>query len=41
LPFNQNFFVLLNLAMGGTFGGPVDSGFTTATYEVDYVRVFQ
>ena len=41
LPFNQNFFVLLNLAMGGTFGGPVDAAFTTATYEVDYVRVYQ
>lgn len=41
LPFNQNFFVLLNLAMGGNFGGPVDAGFTTATYEVDYVRVYQ
>jgi beta-glucanase (GH16 family) len=41
LPFNQNFFVLLNLAMGGTFGGPVDAAFNTATYEVDYVRVYQ
>ena len=41
LPFNQNFFVLLNLAMGGTFGGPVDAGLTSATYEVDYVRVYQ
>jgi len=41
LPFNQNFFVLLNLAMGGTFGGTIDGGFTTATYEVDYVRVYQ
>jgi hypothetical protein len=27
--------------MGGNFGGPIDSGFTTATYEVDYVRVYQ
>jgi beta-glucanase (GH16 family) len=33
--------VLLNLAMGGTFGGPVDAGLTSATYEVDYVRVYQ
>jgi beta-glucanase (GH16 family) len=41
LPFNQNFFVLLNLAMGGTFGGPVDAAFNSATYEVDYVRVYQ
>jgi beta-glucanase (GH16 family) len=41
LPFNQNFFVLLNLAMGGNFGGSVDAGFTNATFEVDYVRVYQ
>ncbi len=41
LPFNQNFFVILNLAMGGTFGGAVDAGFSNATFEVDYVRVYQ
>ncbi len=41
LPFNQNFFILLNMAMGGNFGGPVDPAFTTATLEIDYVRVYQ
>lgn len=41
LPFNQNFFILLNMAMGGNFGGAVDPAFTSATYEVDYVRVYQ
>ncbi len=41
LPFNQNFFVLLNLAMGGNFGGPVDSGFTSDAMLVDYVRVYK
>lgn len=41
LPFNQNFFVILNFAMGGNFGGPVDPAFSTATMEVDYVRVYQ
>ena len=40
LPFNQNFFIILNLAMGGTFGGPVDAAFTNATLEIDYVRVY-
>jgi beta-glucanase (GH16 family) len=40
LPFNQNFFIILNLAMGGTFGGPVDAAFGSATMEVDYVRVY-
>jgi beta-glucanase (GH16 family) len=40
-PFNQNFFLILNLAMGGTFGGNVDPNFTNATLEVDYVRVYK
>lgn len=41
LPFNHNFFILLNLAMGGNLGGPVDPSLTGATYEIDYVRVYQ
>lgn len=41
IPFNQNFFILLNMAMGGNFGGPVDPAFTNATYEIDYIRVYQ
>ncbi len=41
LPFNQNFFIILNVAMGGTFAGPVDPAFTNAAMEVDYVRVYQ
>lgn len=40
-PFNQKFFVILNLAIGGNFGGAVDPGFTTGQMEVDYVRVYQ
>jgi beta-glucanase (GH16 family) len=41
LPFNQNFFVILNMAMGGNFGGAVSPSFTSATFEIDYVRVYQ
>lgn len=41
LPFNHNFFVILNMAMGGNFGGAVDPAFTSASMEVDYVRVYQ
>ena len=41
IPFNHDFFLILNLAMGGTFGGAVDPAFTNATMEVDYVRVYQ
>jgi beta-glucanase (GH16 family) len=40
-PFNQNFFVILNVAMGGTFGGPVDPSFSSAALEIDYIRVYQ
>jgi beta-glucanase (GH16 family) len=41
IPFNQNFFIILNLAMGGNFGGTVDPAFTIDQMEVDYVRVYQ
>lgn len=41
LPFNQNFFIILNVAMGGNFGGSVDPNFTSAAMEIDYVRVYQ
>jgi hypothetical protein len=41
LPFNQNFFVILNVAMGGNFGGTIDPAFSSASMEVDYVRVYQ
>lgn len=41
LPFNHNFFILLNVAMGGNYGGPVDPAFTSAVMEIDYVRVYQ
>ncbi len=41
LPFNHDFFLILNVAMGGSFGGAVDPGVTNATMEVDYVRVYQ
>jgi beta-glucanase (GH16 family) len=41
IPFNHNFFILLNLAIGGNFGGKVDPLFSGDTMEVDYVRVYQ
>jgi beta-glucanase (GH16 family) len=40
LPFNQNFFLIINCAMGGNFGGAIASNFTSSTFEVDYIRVF-
>ena len=41
LPFNNNFFIILNVAMGGDWPGPVDPSVNSATMEVDYVRVYQ
>jgi beta-glucanase (GH16 family) len=41
MPFNQNFFLILNLAMGGNFGGTVDPAFSNAQLEIDYIRVYQ
>ena len=42
-PFNKPFYLKLNLAWGGTWGGShgVDETALPATYEIDYVRVFQ
>ncbi len=41
LPFDSDFFIILNIAMGGTLGGDVDPAFTEDTMEIDYVRVYQ
>lgn len=42
-PFNVPFYIKLNLAWGGFWGGAqgVDESVLPATYEIDYVRVFQ
>ncbi len=41
IPFNHDFFIILNVAMGGNFGGDIDPAFTSSTMEIDYVRVYQ
>ncbi len=41
LPFNSDFFLILNVAMGGNFGGTIDPAFMESTMEIDYVRVYQ
>ena len=40
MPFNADFFFILNVAMGGDLGGTVDSAFTEDTLEIDYIRVY-
>ena len=40
--FDKPFFLLLNFAIGGNFGGPVDPGTSfPQEYAIDYVRVYQ
>jgi beta-glucanase (GH16 family) len=40
-PFDAPQFLILNVAVGGDLGGPVDEDALPATMEVDYVRVWQ
>jgi len=40
-PYTSNQFIILNVAMGGGFGGEIDEGFTESSMEIDYVRVYQ
>lgn len=42
-PFDQPFFLILNMAVGGSWGGRqgVDDSVFPATFEIDYVRVYQ
>lgn len=42
-PFDAPFYIILNLAWGGAWGGQggIDESVLPATMEVDYVRVFQ
>ena len=40
-PFDQPFYILLNVAIGGNFGGPeVDDSIFPQDFTVDYVRVY-
>jgi beta-glucanase (GH16 family) len=40
-PFHKDFHIILNVAMGGNFAGPLDPAINKASMEVDYVRVYQ
>jgi beta-glucanase (GH16 family) len=41
LPFNQDFFFIFNLAMGGNFERNIDPTFTSDSLIVDYIRVYK
>lgn len=40
-PFSEPQFLILNLAVGGMLGGPVDDRIFPVRMEIDYVRVYQ
>ena len=40
-PFNQEFYIILNVAMGGNLGGTIDPAFTSDVMEIDYIRIYQ
>jgi len=41
LPFDKDFFLIVNVAMGGNFGGNIDPNFNQSSMEIDYIRVYQ
>lgn len=41
LPFDNEFFIIVNVAMGGSFGGNIDPAFESSSMEIDYIRVYQ
>ena len=41
LPFDQPFFLLINLAMGGALGGNINSTFLQEDFLIDYIRVYE
>jgi len=41
-PFDQPFYLLLNVAVGGNFGGPeIDDSIFPQEFVIDYIRVYQ
>lgn len=41
-PYNQPFYIIVNMAVGGNFGGPdVDDTIFPQSFIVDYIRVYQ
>lgn len=41
-PFNQPFYVILNLAIGGNFGGPdIDNSIFPQQFMIDYIRIYK
>ncbi len=41
-PYDQSFYIILNIAVGGNFGGPqIDNTIFPQEYVIDYIRVYK
>jgi len=40
-PYDQPYYLILNLAMGGNLGGAVNEEIRTVNYDIDYVKVYK
>lgn len=40
-PFNKPYFLILNLALGGTWGGPIDDSIFPVDFKFKYVKVYE
>ncbi len=40
-PFRKEHYLILNLALGGSWGGKIDDSMLPQKFEIDYVRVFE
>lgn len=40
-PFDKPYFLILNLAIGGNWGGEIDNAIFPAEMQIDYVRMYQ
>lgn len=40
-PYDQDFYIILNLAMGGNLGGAINKEMRKVEYDVDYIHVYK
>jgi hypothetical protein len=40
-PYDNDHYLLLNIAIGGNLGGDVPSNFSEEIMEIDYVRIYK
>jgi beta-glucanase (GH16 family) len=40
-PFQKDFYLLLNVAMGGSYGGTIADDFQESSMEIDYLKVYK